>query len=733
MGYLFGGVAFLLVIFGCTTATHHDDLWSDLPPAYDSEQHRKLVEDSHPIPENLPHGLYNLLSYLQARHHEQKSPELACDNFLRLAQDEDFPLARIASLRAYLSCPQERAQADFAWNPESADLNSWMKPLWDDVYLKKSQQTGDLEKLYELQLGQSKRHVIQKIKVDWTNKAMETAKQLGDKDKVQAMQKRLWKLAPRLNPNPSRKDFLAVASDFRNQRQFDTARAYYRKVIQDRKQSFSNRVSAYYGFRKTYKLERNYKRYVEVTEEMAKFVGKQFRRKKRSRYYTRRYHEVLLQLARTQWTYDTTTAARETLKLARKTLKKRYPLDRVYWIEGRMAEEKGRFDQALWWFNEALKEVNPKSNFHSNLHWYAAWNARKLKKVDQATKHFQAALENAEDDFDRARIEFWMGLSFLDANDTESAHNHFASAVEKAPFSYYGLLSRQKLPGEEADRGLASLDEAFGNKDRHPALEFQKLYREFDPLTYSWLSVTDEDELLNKYLSQFWKNKRLYRETRLKRLHSYFRLYQNSKLYQQMFIKLHSLPESVKNRLVINNPDYLFPRPFHSIVKESEDKFGVETSLIYAIMRQESAFNRRARSHADAFGLMQLLPSVAKRTANVFDLEFDEAEDLFQPEIAIPIGTAHVKELFDRYRGQFILSVASYNASSEAIRGWVKTRYRGDPLEFIEDIPYAETRSYVRLVLRNYIFYRWLESDGASLRIPASTLELKVDDAVAAQ
>jgi soluble lytic murein transglycosylase len=123
-------------------------------------------------------------------------------------------------------------------------------------------------------------------------------------------------------------------------------------------------------------------------------------------------------------------------------------------------------------------------------------------------------------------------------------------------------------------------------------------------------------------------------------------------------------------------------------------------------MRQESAFNPLARSSADAFGLMQLLPRVAKSSALKNNIPLNQDADLFKPHVNIPLGSAHLSDLWEKYNGQFILAVASYNASEKAIQNWLSTRYRGDSLEFIEDIPYEETRSYVKLVMRNLVFYQ---------------------------
>jgi soluble lytic murein transglycosylase len=158
-------------------------------------------------------------------------------------------------------------------------------------------------------------------------------------------------------------------------------------------------------------------------------------------------------------------------------------------------------------------------------------------------------------------------------------------------------------------------------------------------------------------------------------------------------------------------------------VNEAGRRFGVASELMYAIMRQESSFDPLARSHADAFGLMQLIPEAARRVEEVSGIKLESPEDLYRPDVNVTLGAAFLRNLMNQHNEQFILTVASYNASEKAIRGWMKTRFRGDALEFIEDIPYEETRGYVKLVMRNYIFYLRLNSGGRPVPFPEWCLD----------
>lgn len=153
----------------------------------------------------------------------------------------------------------------------------------------------------------------------------------------------------------------------------------------------------------------------------------------------------------------------------------------------------------------------------------------------------------------------------------------------------------------------------------------------------------------------------------------------------------------------------LFPiRFWESIVKYSN---GIDPVLVKALIRQESAFDPRARSHAKAFGLTQVIYP----TARIFGMK--SRKQLFEPEANIRVGAEFLKRLVDKF-GSVELALAAYNAGPDRVREWQK-RYPTDNLNvFVEMIPYTETREYVRLVLRNYKIYKTVLTE------PTDTAEL---------
>lgn len=139
---------------------------------------------------------------------------------------------------------------------------------------------------------------------------------------------------------------------------------------------------------------------------------------------------------------------------------------------------------------------------------------------------------------------------------------------------------------------------------------------------------------------------------------------------------------------------------------------GVEPALVLAIVRQESEFYPAARSRAGALGLMQLMPATARRVATTQQVRYEPGLLTQDPAYNLSLGTAHMASLLDVFRGSYVLSLAAYNAGEGRARQWIKAY--GDPrdptidvVNWIEQIPFEETRNYVQRVMENVAVYRY--------------------------
>lgn len=150
-----------------------------------------------------------------------------------------------------------------------------------------------------------------------------------------------------------------------------------------------------------------------------------------------------------------------------------------------------------------------------------------------------------------------------------------------------------------------------------------------------------------------------------------------------------------------------FPLAQKSRVTQAARDAGVDPAWSYAIIRAESAWMSDARSHADAYGLMQLLPGVAKKVASAARLPYSKPSDLFEPGLNIQLGTLFLGQMSRQYSGSPWLASAAYNAGGLPVGRWLAARPDLEPDFFIETIPYKETRDYVSRVLAFSVLYDW--------------------------
>lgn len=150
-----------------------------------------------------------------------------------------------------------------------------------------------------------------------------------------------------------------------------------------------------------------------------------------------------------------------------------------------------------------------------------------------------------------------------------------------------------------------------------------------------------------------------------------------------------------------------FPLGMETQVKREARGVGIDPAWAYAIIRAESAWMTDARSGADAYGLMQLLPGVAQQMAKAEGLPYSGARDLFNPDLNVQLGTRFLGKMAKQYNGSPWLASAAYNAGGTPVGRWLSARSQLEPDFFIETIPYKETRDYVSRVLAFSVIYDW--------------------------
>jgi len=151
----------------------------------------------------------------------------------------------------------------------------------------------------------------------------------------------------------------------------------------------------------------------------------------------------------------------------------------------------------------------------------------------------------------------------------------------------------------------------------------------------------------------------------------------------------------------------VYPAGWGDLVAEQAAVYGVDPLLVLAVMRQESSFDPRAQSNAQAMGLTQIVPSTARDIARRLGRDDFALRDLFKPQTSLEFGTWFMSRLLGDYKGRVFPALAAYNAGGGTVARWLQ-RFGDDPDLLVEQIPLNETQTYLRIVYDNYWHYQAL-------------------------
>ncbi|MBV9244598.1 MAG: transglycosylase SLT domain-containing protein, partial [Methylobacteriaceae bacterium] len=341
--------------------------------------------------------------------------------------------------------------------------------------------------------------------------------------------------------------------------------------------------------------------------------------------------------------------------------------------------------------------VSPEAKVEAEFH--AGWIAlRYLDDPARASTHFARAAAAANGPDTKARAAYWQGRAAEASGDRDGAMRFYAAAAAY-PANYYGQLANAKLPAEDVP--VRRTPTAAIDDDRHEAVKVIEL-----------LYALGQPDLAMPLIIDAVQN--LSDETQVAAVGAVVSAYHDARATLLV-------GKFAANRgLALDQFAFpIFGIPAFEPVANSADR-----AVIYAIARQESAFEPRAVSGAGAKGLMQLLSSTARRTAQRFGIAYDEARLTSDAAFNAKLGAAFLGALFGEQRGSYILTFAAYNAGGKRVQEWINAY--GDPLnpaidpvDWIELIPIDETRHYVQLIMENLEMYRLRFGDRSALLIDA--------------
>ncbi|MEO5668588.1 MAG: lytic transglycosylase domain-containing protein [Bdellovibrionota bacterium] len=473
----------------------------------------------------------------------------------------------------------------------------------------------------------------------------------------------------------------------------------------------------------------------------------------------------LYQIGRWQWSYDTPEKALATFDRIislNRAWGSDFQLAASYYIRARIMEQSSDRRVARLYFEEAIQELKDRAKKNSDLFEDLLWR-RFYNEYDLASgnKNYALLLQLIDElkpyvlwDEDGERWLFWRGLARLSAGMKDKAIEDLKEAHRKAPLSYYSVvagLELVKLEEKPADWKLPDASSfwlADGTWDEPSFSDHfdTKTLKPKNAADLPWAQVyglgaigrfTDARRYLSNLEKRLYslagaKGKSLKERRKALQRGAWLRLGVGDQIGSLRMGELARI--TFEGQLEAEELAYLYPLPFKKLIEDSANERHVDPWHAISLIRQESAFNPQARSSANALGLMQIIPPVAEKEARKLGIKDFRPEQLNDPSMSVRIGSFHLGELYSHFESSLITSTAAYNAGRPPVYAWITHYSHPIPYVFIDRISFAETRKYVRSILRNYINYSRIYGGGkididALLKMPASMPGDSVDEA----
>lgn len=377
-----------------------------------------------------------------------------------------------------------------------------------------------------------------------------------------------------------------------------------------------------------------------------------------------------------------------------------------WWRERRSLARKlldqGKFQTAYDVVRPAATPAN--DYYRADVHFMCGWIAlRYLHDPKTAASHFARIDEGASNPTVLARASYWRGRAAEALGQADAARKNYEAAA-RHPTAYYGQLARARL-----GRGEIELRAPLPDLASPESPVTDERLRAADML----YEIGERDVVLNFAADLGQQSGNI--------------------VLLEALGDLTGRRNDARAMLQVGKPSlgrglpldhYAFPTigipPHRQIAPE------IEHSVIYSVARTESAFDQRDKSAANAVGLMQVTPEAARDTAKRFKIEYDWDRMVSDPVYNTQMGAAELSALLSEYKGNHIMTFAGYNAGRGRVRDWVKAYGdprdpKVDPVDWVERIPFSETRNYVQRVMENLAVYRVRFDDGTTATATAKS------------
>lgn len=362
-------------------------------------------------------------------------------------------------------------------------------------------------------------------------------------------------------------------------------------------------------------------------------------------------------------------------------------------------EDRGALGAALALYREAADRF-PATQWGSHARLRIGWIEYKQRQLGAARAAWLRLAQDAPGSEDAPSALYWAARAAALLGRAEQAAAGYRETAQRYPDTYYGQLAAsragvplrvgiQPLPPDPPEGQITSLDR----------------YRELELLAQSDEATHELEAAAKAAPPQY-------------RAEVGALLSERYAGQDQVRLAIRTAEQALEQAgITVGHPlplalwQALYPQAEWPAILQASARTGVDPYLIAGMIREESRFDAAAISHAGAYGLMQLMPGTARSAARGVGLPAPDPQALADPETNVTLGAVVLAGELRRF-GRVDLAVAAYNAGPEIVRRWLAHHPGLDADAFVEEIPYNETRNYVKTVLQSAAMYRWLYRDG---------------------
>ena len=377
---------------------------------------------------------------------------------------------------------------------------------------------------------------------------------------------------------------------------------------------------------------------------------------------------------------------------------------------GMWLEDQGRFDDAIVRYRQAAKVGEPGSQ-RAEARWRVGWVYYRMARYREMGDELRLLIDQHDYDFEPQAL-YWMGRA-AELSQQPHARDVYAQLCQRYVYTYYCQLARERIDltlseslAAEPISATAPVDgstpangEATRSESARGEIGQQSAYRRAIELKTLGLDSDAARELAgltDRYSRE--PDVLMALATMLNEVGAY---------HHALRLARARFRDKLERTGGIVEPSLwkaAYPTGLLPTIK-SQGANGVDPYLVAAIIREESQYDGQAVSRVGAIGLMQVMPGTANSVAQRLGLPVIGRDDLFDQETNIQIGVHYVEQLLKQFSGNVALTIASYNAGPIVVGSWIALHPGRSQDEFIELIPYQETRQYVKRVLRSYREY----------------------------